>query len=65
MPLHDARTFVTKMRENRDFREKVLTTDQTEELTGFLRREGLRFDLRELAGAMAECMAQMKRQSFR
>jgi len=62
MPLEDARNFVEKMREDRVFREKVLQTKKPEDLALFLRGERLSFDQRELAGAMAECMAQMEQQ---
>lgn len=59
MPLEDARSFVEKMRDNLEFRDKVLQTNNLDDLTSFLRGEGLAFDQRELVGAMAECMAQM------
>lgn len=60
MPLDDARKFVVKMREDRKFREKILQTTNSEDLALFLREENMIFDQRELAGAMAECMAQME-----
>ncbi len=60
MPLDDARKFVAKMRDDRKFREKVLQTINSEDLAIFLRGESMLFDQRELAGAMAECMAQME-----
>lgn len=63
MSLNDARVFVAKMKEDPDFRKKVTDTAGPEELLSFLDTEGLRFDQRELAGAMAECMAQMERQT--
>lgn len=59
MPLDDARSFVEQMRDNLDFRNKVLQTKQPEDFSSFLRGQGLVFDQRELVGAMAECMAQM------
>ncbi len=62
MPINDAHNFVAKMRENREFREKVLQTKTIDDLTLLLREEELLFNLRELAGAMAECMVQMERQ---
>lgn len=62
MPLSDARKFVVEMRENQDFRNKTLATTGPEELVAFLQAEGLRFDQRELVGAMAECMAQSETQ---
>ncbi len=60
MPLSDARLFVAKMREDYSFRKKVLDTAGPEDLSSLLHAEGLRFDQRELAGAMAECMAQLE-----
>lgn len=60
MPLDDARDFVMKMRENREFRERCLQTNGPEELSSFLHGEGMRFDQRELVGAMAECMVQLE-----
>jgi predicted ribosomally synthesized peptide with nif11-like leader len=62
MPLDDARRFVDRMKEDNGFREKVLTTTGPEGLASLLRSEGMRFDERELVGAMAECMAQMEQQ---
>jgi hypothetical protein len=62
MSLNDARSFVTAMRENFDFRNNVLATGGSEELIMSLREKGMSFDLRELAGAMAECMAQLEQQ---
>jgi hypothetical protein len=60
MSLDDACKFVVKMREDRKFREKVLQTINSEDLVLFLRGENMLFDQRELAVAMAECMAQME-----
>jgi len=62
MPLEDARNFVGKMRDDRVFREKVLQTKNPEDVALFLRGERMSFDQRELAGAMAECMAQLEQQ---
>jgi hypothetical protein len=59
MPLDDARNFVAQMRDNVEFRDKVLQTRELDDLSAFLRGEGLAFNQRELVGAMAECMAQM------
>jgi len=60
MSLDDARNFVVKLRENREFRKNALQTKSLADLALFLREEGLRFDQRELIGAMAECMAQLE-----
>ncbi len=62
MPLDDARRFVAKMKEDAEFRKQVMQTTGPEDLGSFLRAEGMRFDQRELVGAMAECMAQMEQQ---
>ena len=62
MPLDDARSFIVKLRENREFRKNALQTKNLDDLALFLRGEGLRFDQRELIGAMAECMAQLEQQ---
>ncbi len=60
MPLNDARRFVAKMRDDREFRNQAQNTETQEDLTTLLTEEGLRFDQGELVGAMAECMAQME-----
>ena len=65
MSLDDARIFVARMRGGHEFRERVLQTVTSEELGLLLRDEGLDFDLRQLAGAMAECMAQLEQQMGR
>lgn len=62
MSLDDARNFVVKLRENREFRKNALQTKDLDDLALFLRGEGLLFDQRELIGAMAECMAQLEQQ---
>lgn len=63
MPMDDARMFVAKMREDHNFRKKILDAAGPEDLSSFLQAEGLRFDQRELVGAMAECMAQLEQQT--
>lgn len=60
MPTDDARRFVVRMREDRKFRKKVLQTVTHEDLDTVLQGEGMLFDKRELAGAMAECITQME-----
>lgn len=62
MSVDDARDFVAKLRENREFRKNALLTKDLEDLALFLRGEGLLFDQRELISAMAECMAQLEQQ---
>lgn len=63
MSLTNARTFVARLKENYDFRNKVLTTSSTEELVAFLRSKNLAFTRRELVGAVAECMQQQELQT--
>ena len=60
MSINNARKFVEKMREDHNFRNKVLMTSGQEELSSFLHAENLIFDKRELVGAMAECMQQLE-----
>jgi len=62
MALEDARRFVVRMRESREFREQAAHGSGPEALRDFLRREGMSFDQQELVGAMAECMEQMEQQ---
>lgn len=60
MSIDNARNFVARMREDHDFRQQTLATTGAEELAEFLQSEDLVFDLRQLVGAMAECMAQQE-----
>lgn len=62
MPIDDARKFVVKMRDDQEFRKKVLHTTNSEDFAIFLHGESMLFNQCELAGAMAECMAQMEQQ---
>lgn len=63
MSLANARTFVARLKEDYNFRNKVLTTTGSEELTAFMQSINLDFTHRELVGAMAECMEQQKLQT--
>ena len=65
MSINNARTFVAKLREDHDFKNKVLQTAGPEDLLLFLNEESLPFDQRELVGAMAECMEQLALQESR
>lgn len=60
MSINNARTFVVKLREDHDFKNKVLQTEGPEDLLLFLNEESLPFNQRELVGAMAECMEQLE-----
>ena len=62
MSINNARTFVAKLREDHDFKNKVLQTVWPEDLLLFLNEESLPFNQRELVGAMAECMEQLELQ---
>ena len=62
MSIDNARTFVAKLREDHEFKNKVLQTSGPEDLLLFLNEESLPFDQRELVGAMAECMEQLELQ---
>ena len=62
MSIDNARTFVMKLREDHDFKNRVLQTTGPDELLLFLQEEDLPFDQRELLGAMAECMEQLELQ---
>lgn len=63
MSITHARTFVERLKEDYDFRNKALTTSGTEELVAFLQTENLVFTQRELVGAMSECMEQQELQA--
>ena len=62
MSIDNARTFVMKMREDHNFKNRALQTTGQEGLLQFLREESLLFNQRELVGAMAECMEQLELQ---
>ncbi len=62
MPQEDARRFVARMKEDPEFRQKVIQADGPEQLDSCLRGAGMLFTQQELIGAMAECMAQMEKQ---
>jgi len=62
MSIDNARTFVAKLREDHNFKNKVLQTTGPDDLFLFLEEESLPFNQRELVGAMAECMTQLELQ---
>lgn len=62
MSINNARRFVAKLREDHNFKNKVLETTEPEDMFLFLHKEGLPFNQRELVGAMAECMEQLELQ---
>jgi len=63
MSLNDAREFLTKMKEDRNFRKFMLNSKSQEDVGSFLHTQDLLFDQRELIIAMAECMAQLDNQA--
>ncbi len=60
MSLESAQQFVSRMREDEEFRATVGQTDDTLALNVYLKRQGFDFDQRELVGAMAACMAELE-----
>jgi predicted ribosomally synthesized peptide with nif11-like leader len=62
MSIDNARTFVMKLREDHDFKNRVMQTTGPDDLLLFLKEEDIPFDQRELVGAMAECMEQLELQ---
>ena len=60
MSINNARSFVEKMKQDKDFRKRAVTTTGPEDLLLFLQQESLSFNQRELVKAMAECMEQME-----
>jgi len=62
MSLNDARRFVEKMREDRDFRNRAAQAEGQENLFSLLQADGLIFDQKDLVEAMAECMEQLELQ---
>lgn len=63
MSIHNARSFVAKMRDDHKFRKKVLGSKGQEDLSVFLQADGMKFDQWELVGAMTECMEQLELQT--
>lgn len=62
MLLEDASRFGARMKEDLEFRGKVTQAKSTEKFGPLPRTEGMVFNQQGLAGAMAECMAQMEQQ---
>ncbi len=59
MSLESAQQFVSRMKEDKEFRTAVEQNADTVTLIVFLRSQGYEFDQRELVGAMAACMAEL------
>lgn len=62
MLINNARRFVEKMKQDKNFRKKALATAGQEELLSFLQEEELPFNQKELVEAMVECMEQLELQ---
>jgi len=59
MSLEHAQQFVSRMKEDGDFRATVRNIDNSEVLNDYLGAHGYEFDQRELVAAMAACMAEL------
>lgn len=59
MSLESAEQFVSRMKEDKQFRTAVQKTADTLALNDYLRSQGFDFNQRELVGAMAACMAEL------
>ncbi|MCX5873348.1 MAG: Nif11-like leader peptide family natural product precursor [Deltaproteobacteria bacterium] len=59
MSLESAQKFVSKMKEDKEFRSTVQQAADTVALNDYLRGQGFEFNQRELVGAMASCMAEL------
>ena len=59
MSLESAQQFVSRMKEDKEFRIRILQTDDSVALNVYLRGLGFEFNHRQLVGAMAECMADL------
>ena len=60
MAINNARKFVARLKEDHNFRNKVLETTGQEKFFLFLKKERLAFNQRELVGAMVECMEELE-----
>ena len=61
MSFENAQQFVSRMKEDREFRRGVINTADTEELKEYLLKTGYDFNERELVEAMALCMDELER----
>jgi predicted ribosomally synthesized peptide with nif11-like leader len=61
MTLESAQQLVSRMKEDKDFREKLAGVADTEALWELLAVEGFDFDERDLVGAMAACMTELEK----
>ncbi len=59
MSLESAQQFVSRMKEDQEFRAKAQSFADVASLKDFLQAQGYEFNERELVGAMAACMAEL------
>ncbi len=59
MSTESAQRFVSRMKEDKEFRITVQKTDDTAAFNAYLTSQGFDFNQRELVGAMAACMAEL------
>ncbi len=59
MSLASAQEFVSRMKEDKEFRSAVQEVADVAELNDYLRDQGFEFNQRELVGAMAACMTEL------
>ena len=65
MSLNSAQLFVSKMRGDKDFREKVKNVSDKEVLWNLVKSEGFDFDEKDLVGTMAACIRELEETSSR
>jgi predicted ribosomally synthesized peptide with nif11-like leader len=61
MSLENAQQFVSRMKEDKHFSNKVQSIADNKKLKEHLGKQGYKFDERELIGAMAVCMAELEK----
>jgi predicted ribosomally synthesized peptide with nif11-like leader len=62
MSLENAQRFVSRMKEDKQFRNKIQGIADNKQLKEYLGKRGYKFDERELIGAMAACMAELEKE---
>ncbi len=60
MSLTSAQLFVSKMKEDKDFKEKARSVSDKAALWNLVKGEGYDFDEKDLVGAMAACMTELE-----
>ncbi|HUT84912.1 MAG TPA: Nif11-like leader peptide family natural product precursor [Thermodesulfobacteriota bacterium] len=61
MSLENAQRFVSRMKEDKQFRNKIQGIADNKQLKEYLGNQGYNFDECELIGAMAACMAELEK----